>query len=261
VKSLKSFWSVVDWQTFAVTGLALLATFLCNHYAFSAELPSGLIGIAIIFPIVFSINAAYRRREEVLRYFASLKAHGMALYYAHADWGGDNPTRAERFEKLFLSILEEVKNYFASQKRDDIENKKRVFESFKEVSKSNEMLRDSGIAATEISRVNQYLRSMIIDFEKMRNVKLYQTPKSLRAYSQIFLNLFPILYAPYFAHICLESHIYSGYAVAAIYSLVLVTLDNIQEDLEDPFDGVGEDDVKLEVASDYRKLFQTKKAE
>ena len=34
-------------------------------------LPTGLIGIAIVFPIVFSINAAYHRREEALGYFAA----------------------------------------------------------------------------------------------------------------------------------------------------------------------------------------------
>ena len=75
---------VVDMQTYLVTGLALLATYLCNRFGFHAELPSGLIGIAIIFPIEFSINAAYRRREEALRYFASIKAHAVAIVQHHS---------------------------------------------------------------------------------------------------------------------------------------------------------------------------------
>ena len=33
--------------------------------------------------------------------------------------------------------------------------------------------------------------------------------------------------------------------LAVIYSLVLTILDNIQEYLEDPFDGVGSDDIRL----------------
>ena len=36
-----------------------------------------------------------------------------------------------------------------------------------------------------------------------------------------------------------------GIAIAILYSLVLTILDNIQEDLEDPFDGVGTDDIRL----------------
>jgi hypothetical protein len=37
--------------------------------------------------------------------------------------------------------------------------------------------------------------------------------------------------------------------MATIYSLVLTILDNIQEDLEDPFDGVGSDDIRLDFPS------------
>jgi predicted membrane chloride channel (bestrophin family) len=42
--------------------------------------------------------------------------------------------------------------------------------------------------------------------------------------------------------------------VALIYSLVLVSLDNIQDDLENPFDGVGADDLRLDVAVEYQEL-------
>lgn len=254
MKVIKSFCSVVDWQTFTVTALSLVATYLCNKFEFSADLPSGLIGIAIIFPIVFSINAAYRRREEVLKNFASLKAHGVALCFAHADWDGKDAEGKKRSQKLLLNLFDELRSYFVNADANEFEGKKKVFAVFRDFSLSHEKLRSSGVAATEISRANQYLRSMIIEFEKMRNVKLYQTPKSLRAYSQIFLNLFPVIYAPYFAYICMNSHMFSGYAVAVIYSLVLVTLDNIQEDLEDPYDGVGEDDVQLDVSEEYQAL-------
>jgi predicted membrane chloride channel (bestrophin family) len=113
------------------------------------------------------------------------------------------------------------------------------------------------VATGEISRINQYLRSMIIEFEKMRNILQYRTPISLRAYSQVFLNIFPILFGPYFAKLCNDSYMAVGYGVAVIYSVVLVSLDNIQEDLENPFDCEGEDDVDLDVAEQYRMLLDT----
>lgn len=47
-----------------------------------------------------------------------------------------------------------------------------------------------------------------------------------------------------------------GYAVAVLYSLVLVSLDNIQEDLENPYDGIGEDDINLEIPPDYRQALE-----
>ncbi len=250
-------------QTYLVTGLALLATYLCNRFGFHAELPSGLIGIAIIFPIVFSINAAYRRREEALRYFASIKAHAVAIYFGHRDWAGSDSKSAERGRGLVKDLLGRIRKYFTYQDPQSLPNhipaKKlsAVYDVFNRFSASHEALRESGVATGEISRINQYMRGMVIDFEKMRNIRLYQTPKSLRAYSQIFLNLFPILYAPYFAQVCLDSHVVTGYAVAVLYSLVLVTLDNIQEDLENPYDGIGEDDVNLDVSGESEILLKS----
>ena len=81
-----------------------MSTYMCLRFKFAADLPSGLIGIAVVFPVVFSINAAYRRREEALGYFADLKAHCMALYYAHRDWA-PKENRSLLFEKEFTQEL------------------------------------------------------------------------------------------------------------------------------------------------------------
>jgi hypothetical protein len=75
MKTLRNFIRIIDGHTITVTILAVASTFLCGRVGMAADIPTGLIGIAIIFPIVFSINAAYRRREEALKSFASLKSH------------------------------------------------------------------------------------------------------------------------------------------------------------------------------------------
>jgi hypothetical protein len=110
------------------------------------------------------------------------------------------------------------------------------------------------LAPSEASRANQYLSKMGIEFERMENIMRYRTPLSLRAYSSIFLNGFPIVFGPYFAHLATEKPVFVGYVVAITYSLVLVTLDNIQEDLEDPFDRVGTDDVNLNQRGIYSSV-------
>ena len=66
---------------------------------------------------------------------------------------------------------------------------------------------------------------------------------------RIFLNVFPIIFGPFFAHIAINKGMEFGIAIAIIYSLVLTILDNIQEDLEDPFDGIGSDDIRLNFPS------------
>ena len=94
----------------------------------------------------------------------------------------------------------------------------------------------------------------MFEFERMRNVHLYRTPTALRAYSSIFLNAFPVLFAPYFAKVSNDYYYAAGYLVAAFYCLVLVGLNNIQEDLEHPYDQVGADDLNLDVADRYSRV-------
>ena len=254
---IKNFLKLLDWQTAIVILLSVVATYLCITFDIVIELPTGLIGIAIVFPIVFSINAAYRRREEALRAFASLKAHTVALFYAHRDWvPGDSSEHQKRFKELIKSLLESIHKSFISDAEKEADFQQ-IYKVFSQMSDSMEKLRAAQVSGTEISRANQYLRSIIIEYEKMRNIFVYRTPTALRAYSQVFLNAFPILFAPYFADLS-DKHFFSlGFLVAAFYSLVLVSLDNIQDGLENPFDEVGVDDVDLNIAEQYQKILTT----
>ncbi|MGD9046247.1 MAG: hypothetical protein PVG06_21240 [Desulfobacterales bacterium] len=256
MKIIKDFSKIIDSQTVIITLLAILSTYLCNRFGFYADLPSGLIGVAIIFPIVFSINSAYKRREEALKYFASLRGHAIAIFYAHRDWVLGYPEHAIRIKKLVGRLLETIKDYFSSPPEEEKEKFHLVYKEFSDFSLSHELLRNADVPTGEISRINQYLRAIMIDFEKMRNIYLYRTPVSLRAYSQIFLNIFPILYAPYFASLCNKSYEIIGYGVAIIYSIVLVSLDNIQEDLESPYDEIGADDVNLDVIDECMQIME-----
>lgn len=245
MRTLRSFFKIVDHQTVAVALLAVVTTWICIRYGIQAELPSALIGVAVIFPIVFSINAAYRRREEALKYLASAKAHAVAIAWAHRDWTGGEEELTRTGRRLVEELFDAMQSFFAGSTDGDPAALRRIYDKFSELSKSHEALRANGVPANEVSRANQYLRAVMIDFERMRNILQYRTPLALRAYSRIFLNAFPILYAPYFATLALESMPGVGYGVAVLYSVVLVSLDNIQEALENPYGTLDEDDVDV----------------
>ncbi|MBU2487898.1 MAG: hypothetical protein KKA60_00755 [Proteobacteria bacterium] len=231
-------------QTAAVLALALVSTWGARRLGLEADMPTGLIGIAIIFPIVFSINSAYKRREEALKYLASFKAHAVAVFYAHRDWAPENSGACpEEINRVFHGLFAAVKAHFHQDGEDRGDSPAPVYEHFSRLSRANENLRKRGVTSGEICRINQYSRAMILEFERMRNILRYRTPKPLRAYSRVFLNTFPVLYGPYFALLAAEAYPFLGYLVAALYSVVLVSLDNIQDDLENPFDNQGEDDV------------------
>jgi predicted membrane chloride channel (bestrophin family) len=255
MRTIQEFGSVVNLRTLVVAGLSVASTYLCARMAWEAEIPTGLIGLAVVFPIVCSINAAYRRREEVLRYFGAIKAHAVALYYAQRDWvpgaAGPESPHASAARENVERLLRALRQHFSKHGGRSQETFQAVYSCLSQISLLNERMRDAGVPANEISRANQYLSKLSIDFERMGNYLDYRTPRSLRAYSRVFLTAFPILFGPYFAHLSQRSYPAAGYVVAVLYSMVLVSLDNIQSDLEDPYDEVGTDDVKLDVVQRY----------
>ncbi len=254
MKTIKQYLKIVDYHTGLIVALALLATMLCRQFGFLAALPTDLIGIAVIFPLVFAINSAYRQREDALKAFANLKGYAMGIFYAYRDWSPIEENLAEEGESLLTELLEAVYCHFTLQDMPHKESVNRVYQTFSKYSQANEKLRGLGVPANEISRVNQYVRGMMVAFENMNHVARYRPPRTLRAYSRLFLNLFPILFAPHFANISYPQHPILGYLVAGIYSLVLVSLDNVLDHLENPFDSIGADDLRLNVAERYRSF-------
>jgi hypothetical protein len=88
---LSSIRAIITLKTALVTALAVLATYLATRYDLTADFPLTLVGIAVVFPLVFSISGAHKRREEALGQYGSIKGHGRAIYFAARDWMEPDP--------------------------------------------------------------------------------------------------------------------------------------------------------------------------
>ena len=71
---LRNFVYVLASGTTALTGLLLLGTYICIKYDLIAEMPTALIGLEVVFPLVFTISASFERRDKALIQYGSLKA-------------------------------------------------------------------------------------------------------------------------------------------------------------------------------------------
>jgi predicted membrane chloride channel (bestrophin family) len=251
METLRHALRLMDSHLIGVVLASLIATGIAQALDFEIDLPADIIGVAVIFPIVFSIAGAYERREDALRQFASLKANAVALYYAHRDWPVGAAGLGVEGAQLVRELLHEMGHYFTAPDAEKGVAMHRAYRVCDQLSVSHEHLRDAGVSPTEISRVSQYLRDAMLNFESMRNFSLYRTPVALRAYSRLFVTVLPVMFAPYFAYVGQPDFPWVGFVIAALYSTVLVGLDNIQDELENPYDGIGPDDLHLDVADEY----------
>lgn len=250
---------IFDWHVAVVAGLALAATWLCLTLGVQGDLPFELIAIAVVFPTAFSIAAAHRRREDALEALASLRAMIVAIFYAHRDWIVEGAEHARRARAIGGRLYGAVCAALACGLDERMTKRLSVAAAFSDLSESIDTLKRAGVSGGEISRANQFLYNGIRDFEKLRAIADYRTSDAIRTFSKLFLNILPVLFAPFYAHVAHEAgHPLFAYGVALAFALVLVGLDNVQDGLEDPFDGIGEDDVKLDLAGE---LFWLRPAE
>jgi predicted membrane chloride channel (bestrophin family) len=246
---MRAFWNlakVIDLRSLVISALAVLSTWICLEYRIIADFPLTLIATAIVFPLVFSIGASYKRREKALEEYGAIKSHGRALYLAARDWPPEpSADRDKAIEAILGDLLHSCRDMLARPIAQMAEHEVRIYGAFSQLSRFVERLRREGVPATEISRANQYLGRIMLAFENIKHIYRYRTPRTLRTFSDFFILVLPILYGPYFAHQAGEYGRSLAYVMPVLFALILVGLANIQDHLENPFDQIGEDDVAI----------------
>jgi len=257
IRRFKTIAFIINIKAITISALAVLSTYLCLRWDVAADYPLTLLATAIVFPIVFSINSAYKRREAVLDDYASMKAHGRAIFFATRDWlETPDEDRQSRCRSLLGELLQANRKLFNAPRAEMLDREEQVYGCFSKLSQFiREDLRLAGLASGEVSRCNQYLSKMVLAFEQVKHVYQYRTPRTLRAFSDFFITVLPPLYGPYFAYIAKDYSPGLTYVMPVLFALVLVSLDKIQEHLENPFDQVGQDDVMINAEKFVDRLY------
>lgn len=237
---------VVNVKSVLISALAVLSTWISIKLGAKANFPLTLVATAIVFPLVFSINTAYNRREKSLEEYGALKANGRALVLASRDWAGSSVARDQEVREALRQLFVACSDMVMSPLTERDLHEALVMNAFSRLSGVVEDLRRNGLSATECSRCNQYVTRMMTAFETIKHIHKYRTPRTLRAFSDFFILLLPILYGPYFAYLSEGLSPFLFFVMPILFALIFTGLANIQDDLENPFDGIGNDDVAID---------------
>jgi predicted membrane chloride channel (bestrophin family) len=237
---------VVNLKSVLISALAVLSTWLCMELHIKANFPLTLIATAIVFPLVFSINTAYNRREKSLEEYGALKANGRALFLASRDWVESDDRRDAEVRDALIQLFAACRSMVMSPLSERDPHEAAVMGAFSRLSRFVEAMRSAGLAATECSRLSQYIMRMMSAFETIKHIHKYRTPRTLRAFSDFFILLLPVLYGPYFAFLTEELSPELFFVMPILFALIFTGLANIQDDLENPFDLIGQDDVAID---------------
>ena len=164
MKIFRRFFTIINWQTLVIAALSVASTALCIRYKFEAEFPLTLVATAVIFPIVFSIGGAYKRREAALKEYAAIKGYLRAIYLVSRDWlDKPKPENVGKMKNIIHDLFTNVRTLFVSPIEDLPKNEEAVYTDFSKISKYiKHELREEGLSSGECSRTNQYLQKMMM---------------------------------------------------------------------------------------------------
>lgn len=143
---------------------------------------------------------------------------------------------------ILVEISQESLDHLASNQKtttdlDDIIDKVQHFMN----------TREEIISSKLTDRIFRFMQDLHEAIENLHAINIHRTPIILKAYCKFFIYVFPLIYAPTIIHDLgtFTSPVIS-YAVVILTEFILISLYNIQDQLEYPFDDDGPDDIKLE---------------
>ena len=264
-KSMSTIWEgvafAITWHAVLMITLTAFATLACSkgflNYSFDTSM--AIVAVGTVFPLVFSVQASFQRRERALSALASLKGTIFAVYLMFKTWEKEDTGKpAAEVQQLFRHLIEDMQHYLRHS--PTAESAHVVYDGFSALAmKMDEFGLQAGYdKAGEggMSRMQHFLRDLMSHFENVRAVRDTETPVGLRLFCFALIHFSPIVLAPYWNQFCKKQHhsemppdygCESGYFVGAFFVLIIVTLYRVQTELEDPFDGDGRDDIKWDL--------------
>lgn len=222
--------------------ISVTFTYLSIHYSLGYNVDLTLLSIAIVFPLVFNIRGAFRRREKALEHLSRFRSalRTMQFYVQmSSDLDEENKTRVEQaLRRISDEAMICLKSGLAdTQKVDDAINQLH----------STVLDIEENMSTRVKDRIFRFMNRLQEGFENVFAINTHRTPQSLKAYCLLFIYIFPLIYAPNIVYnIGASENEWIVYFIVVITEFILISLYNIQDQLEYPFDEYGMDDIKLD---------------
>lgn len=239
---MKPYLVIINHRTWVALLISFVATYVCFTYYISFDIDLTLISIAIIFPLVFTIRGSFRRREKALEHLSEFRGTIKTLNYIFSS--NELLSEEEKVEAygLLVTISDNLMKQLKANSADTSEldgNIDHLYDFLQNHKKA--------ISAKKTEKIFKYMKDLHETIENVHAINVHRTPISLKAYCLIFIYIFPIIYAPAIINrIGTDHNLWISYFVVIFSQFILISLYNIQNQLEYPFDDKGLDDIKLD---------------
>ena len=234
--------SIINHRTLITVLLSLVIPYSAYEFKIIYNIDLTLISLAIIFPLVFAIRGAFKRREKALEHLSLFRGSLKTIEYFFMNSTKLSDDSKNDAKALLVQLSDTFLNYLS---KDD--------NNSEEIDRKTESLIVFIIAHSEEipggvkQKIFRFMRDLHVAQEKLISIHTHRTPISLKAYCLIFIYLFPVIYTPTIINkIGIENPQGLTYFIVLLSEFILISLYNIQDQMEYPFDRDGLDDIKLD---------------
>lgn len=239
---------IINFRTLITMALSLLVPFIAYQFKVVYNIDLTLMSIAIIFPLVFTIRGAFRRREKALehlsRFRASLKT--VENFFLNSKIEDSLKTESSR---IILELNDALYSHLSTKSEDTTSFDAKVKEVYGFIVKNKEHISNG-----TREKIFRFFRDIIESSDNLIAIHSHRTPVSLKAYCLVFIYIFPVVYTPTIINkIGFENPSWLTFFIVALSEFILISLYNIQDQMEYPFDDEGLDDIKFNLFKINRK--------
>ena len=239
---------IINFRTLITLFLSLIVPFIAYEFKVIYNIDLTLMSIAIIFPLVFTIRGAFRRREKALEHLSRFRASLLTVKnYFH------NSKMPDELKEDSSQVLQELNDalfgHLNTKNEDTSGYDVKLKAAFDFITTNKE-----SISNGTREKIYRFFRDVMDSADNLIAIHSHRTPVSLKAYCLIFIYIFPAVYTPTIINkIGLENPSWLTFFIVVLSEFILISLYNIQDQMEHPFDDEGLDDIKFKIFRINRK--------
>ena len=235
--------AIVNYRTLIAVLISILTPVIAFNYNINYSIDLTLISIAIVFPLVFSIRTSFRRREKALEHLSQFRGAIKTVDYLFASANGLTEEKKNEISDVLVEISDKVISHLGGSDYDTT-NLDEVINKVQQFIIENRETLPKGLK----EKIIRFMNDLHEAVDNLHAIHTHRTPISLKAYCLIFIYIFPIIYTPtIIAKIGVDTTIWFTYFVVILSEFILISLYNIQDHMEYPFDQDGLDDIDLNI--------------
>jgi hypothetical protein len=236
------FKSIFSLRTLLLLLIAATASFLTIQYNIVFTRITILFSLVFTFPLIFTLQEAFRRREQALEYLGEFRAAAEITYQCFHQSKKITGELRQEVAEILENLYETLCLFLKTRDR----NPGGIHDQMQKLFLLMRTHRRT-ISTSVNMRVFRHLENVYGSVMKLIGISNHGTIVFLRYMSALSVFLFPLVQAPVLLGVFGKMNMHWIVYFLSIISAVTVNIMfTVQQQLENPFDGTGADDIRMQ---------------